>query len=155
MLLGAGPYHVQEASTAKVFVMPRQGSPSVAIETPILHFLDPTQAWTNKYCQISEMAYLHQKHVSCIRWIVMIDTWGKIYLLYDGYSILAAAFTMAKTTTGSPWSSKTSKLDWRNDLISRRALQQHCWSCLFGCLLVWSPYDETPKLVSIDFLSVS
>lgn len=40
----AGSLHVQEASTAKLFVTPTHGSPNVSLETPMLQLFDPIQA---------------------------------------------------------------------------------------------------------------
>lgn len=38
--------YVQDASTAKLFVMPSHGSPKVFVETPMLQLFDPMQACT-------------------------------------------------------------------------------------------------------------
>lgn len=37
-------FYAHEASTAKLFTTPIQGSPNVAVETSMLQVLDPTQA---------------------------------------------------------------------------------------------------------------
>ena len=44
-------FHVQETSTAKLFITPLQGLPNVLVDTPILQLVEPTQA-----CRIRKLS---------------------------------------------------------------------------------------------------